>query len=144
MTAKDSADRVLGAIATAGATALKYRQLCPGPMRTHSRWRRSARIWDFRRRGWTPVYLKLRSCLTDVHQTPESRARNAVACPRKARIKSKKMTVNPILEQINATRFPNGRYQKLQPTALPERSSSACPSLTTCSTAVAVTSTSAL
>ena len=56
---------------------------------------------------------------------------------------SKKATVKPILGRINAPRLPNGQYQKLQPPALPERSSSACPSLTTCSKAAAATWTSA-
>ena len=81
---------------------------------------------------------------TDVQQTPESRARKAAVCPRKTWITSKKATVKLILGRINAPRLPNGRYQKLQPPALPERSSSACPSLTICSTVPAATWTSAL
>ena len=73
---------------------------------------------------------------TNVLQTPKSRPRKVATCPKKKRIKSKLATVKPILGRINAPRLPNGRYQKLQPPALPA-SSSACPSPTTCSTAVA-------
>ena len=79
---------------------------------------------------------------TDVKQMPESRASKAAVCPWKTRITSKKATVKPILGRINAPRLPNGRYQKLQPPALPERSSSDCPSLTICSTDAAATWTS--
>ena len=39
--------------------SLEYRKLCAGRMRTHSRWSRSARIWESRRRSWTPVCLIL-------------------------------------------------------------------------------------
>ena len=79
----------------------------------------------------------------DVLRTPKSRPRKAAACPKKMRIKSTKRAVKPILGRINAPRLPNGRYQKLQQPALPERSSSTCPSPTMCSTAVAATWTSA-
>ena len=79
---------------------------------------------------------------TNVLQTPESRPRKVTTCSKKTRIKSKRATVKPIIGRINAPRLPNGRYQKLQAPALPE-SSSACPSPTTCSTAVAATWTSA-
>ena len=79
---------------------------------------------------------------TDVLQSPESRQRKVATCQKKTRIKSKKATVKPIIGRINAPRLPNGRYQKLQSPALPE-SSSACPSPTTCSTAVPGTWTSA-
>ena len=79
---------------------------------------------------------------TDVLQTPESRPRTVATSPTKTRIKSKKATVKLIIGQINAPRLPNGRYQKLQLPALPV-SSSACPSPTMCSTAVAATWTSA-
>ena len=33
--------------------SLEYRQLCHGRMRTHSRWSKSARTWESRRRSWT-------------------------------------------------------------------------------------------
>ena len=79
---------------------------------------------------------------TDVLQTPKSRPRKVGACPKKTRITLKKATVKPIFGRINAL-LPNGRYQKMQQAALPERSSSACQSLTTCSTAVAATWSSA-
>ena len=58
-------------------------------------------------------------------------------------ITSKKATVKPILKRINAPKLSNGMYQKLQPPALPENSSSACPSLTICSTDSAAAWTSA-
>ena len=35
--------------------SLEYRQLCHGWMPTHSRWSKSARIWESRRHSWTPV-----------------------------------------------------------------------------------------
>ena len=54
-----------------------------------------------------------------------------------------KEVIKPILGRINAPRFPNGRYQKLQPPALTKRRQSECPSPTTFSTAVAATWTSA-
>ena len=41
--------------------SLEDSQRCAGWMRIHSRWSRSARIWESRRRSWTPVCLKLRS-----------------------------------------------------------------------------------
>ena len=86
----------------------------------------------------TPVQFS-----TDVKQTPESLARKAAVCPRKTRITSKKATAKPSLGRINAPRLSNGRYQNLQPPALPEKSSSACPSLTLCSTNAATTWTRA-
>ena len=73
---------------------------------------------------------------TDDLQTLEWQPRKVADCPKKTRIKSKKATVKPILNQINAPRLPNGRFQRLPPPALPE-SSSACPSPTTSLTAVA-------
>ena len=79
----------------------------------------------------------------DVLQTPESRSRKAVACLKKTRIKSTKTAVKPILGRINAPRLPNKRYQKLQPPALTKRRQSKCLSLTTSSTALAATWTSA-
>ena len=79
----------------------------------------------------------------DLLQTPESRPRNIAACPKKTRIKSTLAIVKPIIRQIYAPRLPNGRYQKLQMPALPERSSCASPSSMTCSTVVAATWTSA-
>ena len=39
--------------------SLEYRKLCAGRRRTHSRWSRSARIWESRRRNWTHVCLIL-------------------------------------------------------------------------------------
>ena len=80
---------------------------------------------------------------TDVLRTPESRPRKAAACPTKTRIKSTKMAVTPILGRINATRLPNGRYQKLQLPALLVKSQSEVSSPTTTSMAVAATWTSA-
>ena len=40
--------------------SLEYRQLCHGRMPTHSRWSKSARIWESRRQSWTPVCFILR------------------------------------------------------------------------------------
>ena len=40
--------------------SLENRQRCAGRMRTHSRWSRSARIWESRRRSWIPVCFILR------------------------------------------------------------------------------------
>ena len=79
---------------------------------------------------------------TNVVRTPESRPRKVAICPIKTRIKSKKATVTLILGRINALRLPNGRYQKLQPPALPE-SSSECLSPTRSSNDVAAMWTSA-
>ena len=48
--------------------SLEYRQLFNGRMRNHSRWSKSATIWESRRRSWTPVCdilrpsFKLTSC----------------------------------------------------------------------------------
>ena len=75
----------------------------------------------------------------NVLRTPESPPRKATACPKKARIKSRKAAVPPILGRINAPRLPNKRYQKLQPPTLRERSQSAIASPTRFSTAIAVT-----
>ena len=70
-------------------------------------------------------------------RTQKSRPRQVLACPKNTRIKSKNEIVKPILGRLNAPRLPNGQYQKLLQPELPDRSSSACQSLTTCSTAVA-------
>ena len=43
--------------------SLEYRQLCSRRMPTHSRWSKSARIWESRRRSWTPVCFILRPSL---------------------------------------------------------------------------------
>ena len=119
--------------------SLEDRQRCVGWMRTHSRWSRSERIWESPRRSWTFVCHKLRSSFIRTScKRQEFRPRKVAACPKKTRINLKKATVKPILRRINALRLPNGRCQKLQPSALPE-SSSACPSPTTCLTAVAAT-----
>ena len=40
--------------------SLEYRQLCHGRMPTHSRWSKSARIWESRRRSLTSVCFILR------------------------------------------------------------------------------------
>ena len=81
----------------------------------------------------------------NVMRTPEAPPSKAAACPKKTRIKlkRKKAAISPILGRKNAPRLPNGRYQKLQPPAQPERSLSACASPTTSSTAVSAKWTSA-
>ena len=145
VTAKDSADGVLGDIAAAGATAawnIAYFVL-DGCGLTHA----GADLQGFGNFGdWAgPLFASKSGLVSNGRPTnAESRARTAAACPNKTRIKSKKATVKLILGRINAPRLPNGRYQKLQPLALPERSASACPSLTTCSPAVAATWMSSL
>ena len=85
----------------------------------------------------TPVQF-----LTNVLLPPESRPRKVATCLKQTRLKSEKATIKPIIGRINAPRLPNGRYQKLQSSALPG-SSSAWPSPTSCSMAVAATWTSA-
>ena len=40
--------------------SLEYRQLFHGRMRTHSRWSKSAKIWESRRQNWTHVCFMLR------------------------------------------------------------------------------------
>ena len=143
MTTKNSAGRVLGDLIAAGATAAwKIANVLLGECGlTHA----GADLQRFGNFGdgadpcmpQTPVQLQ-----TDVLQTPESRKRKVANCLKKTRIKSKKATLKPILGRINAPRLPNERYQKLQPLAQPE-SSNACPSPTSCSTAVVATWTSA-
>ena len=74
-------------------------------------------------------------------QTPKLQLRKVTVCRKKTRIKLNKPIVKPILKRINAPRLPNGRNQTLQPPELPEISI-ACPSLSTCSTAIVATWTS--
>ena len=59
--------------------------------------------------------------------------------PKKARIKSKKAALKPILGRINAPRLPNWQYKKLQPPVLPVRCHSEVASPRTSSTAVVAT-----
>ena len=142
MTAKDSADQVLGYLTEAGATAAWKiaNVVLSGCGLNHA-------VADLQ--GFGILKTKLDTSmpqtpvkfLTDVLQTPESQLRKVAACPKKTRIKSKKATVKPILGRINAPRLPNERYQRLQPPALLE-SLSACLSPTTSLTAVAATWTS--
>ena len=140
MTAKDSADVMLGDIAAARATAAWnianfVLEKC-GLTHTRKDLQGFGHFGD----GLDPCMLQNPVQFpTDVQQTPESRARKAAACLLKTLIKSKKATVKPILGRINAPRLPNGRYRKLQAPALPDKSSRASPSLTTCSRAVAAT-----
>ena len=112
-------------------------------MRTHSRWSRSARIWESRRQLDPCMPHPPAQFQTDVLRTPESRPRKAAACLKKTRIKSTKTAVTPILGRINAPRLPNGRYQKLQLSALLVKSQSAVSSPTTTSTTVTAKWTSA-
>ena len=143
MTAKDSPDGVLGDLTEDGATAAwKIANVVLGGWGlTHA----GVDLQGFGNLGDVakPLYVS--------NSGPVSNKRLANAgiattqscnLPKKTRLKSKKATVKPILGRINAPRLPNGRYQKLQLFALPE-SSSACPSPTTCSKAVASTWTSA-
>ena len=74
-----------------------------------------------------------KACLTEA----------AAACPKKTRIKYKKNAVKPILGRKNAPRFPNGQFQKLLQHSGSEKTTSACASPTTSSTAFATTWTSA-
>ena len=141
MTAKDSRDGVFGDIASAVATAAWNiaNYVLDGCRLTHA----GANLQRFGILGDTeldPCMLHpLAQFQEDVFQTPESRPRKAVACLKKTWIKSTNKAVKLILGQINAPRLPNGRYQKLQPPALKERSQSKCPSPTTSSTAIAAT-----
>ena len=147
MTAKDSADGVLGDIVAAGATAahnianflwtdadsLELEQICKDLGISE------AETDPFMSSSAPPSQFQLnfssspKACLTEA----------AAACPKKTRIKSKQKAVNPILGRKNAPRLPNGQFQKLLQHSGSAKSTSACTSPTTSSTAVATTWTSA-
>ena len=111
MTAKDSADGVLGDIAAAGATEVwnVTNIVLNGCGLTHA----GADLQGFGnlrdRSGPCMPYFQAQF-QTNVLRTPESRPRIAAACPKKTRIKSTKKAVTPILGRINALRLPNGQY----------------------------------
>ena len=106
MTAKDSADGLLGDLTAAGATAAwKIANVVLGGCGlTHA----EADLQGFGNLGdgakpllpQTPVQFP-----TDVLQMPESRPRKVATCPKKTRIKSKKANVKPIIGRINAPRL---------------------------------------
>ena len=144
MTAKDSADGVLGDLTAAGATAAWTiaNVVLSGCGLNHA----GADLQGFGNLGdgAKPLYASNSDPGSNKRLANAGVATTQSCClPKKTRIKSKKATVKPILGRINAPRLQNGRYQRLQPPALP-KSSSACQSPTTSSTAVAATWTSAL
>ena len=53
--------------------SLEYRQLCHKRMLTHSRWSKSARIWESRRRSRTPVCFILRPSFKQTSSKRRSR-----------------------------------------------------------------------
>ena len=139
MTAKDSADGVLGDLTAAVATAAwKIANVVLGGCELTNA---GADLQEFGNLGDGAKPL----CASNSGPVSNGRLENAgvattqsATCPKKTRIKSKIAILKPIIGRINAPRLPNGRYQKLQSRALPE-SSIVCPSPTTCSTAVVAT-----
>ena len=122
MTAKDSTDEVFGDIAAAGATAAKNiaNYVMDGCRLTHA----GANLQGFEnlRDGAGPLYASSSGSVSNRRfpnvgvATTQGRR-----LPKKTRIKSTKTAVKPIFRRINAPRFQNGQYQKLQPPALTEK-----------------------
>ena len=107
-------------------------------MRTNSRWSKSARSWECRSRSWTSLcfYQRPRFKRTFCERRRRDHAKPPHSQKRRG---STTKVVNPIFGRIIAPKLPNIRYQKLQQTALPDRSSSKCRRQTTCSTALPAT-----
>ena len=143
MTANDSAGGVLGDLTAAGATAAwKIANVVLGGCGlTHA----GADLQGFGNLGdgAKPLYASNSGPVSNGRLANAGVATTQICdLPKENADQVKMATVKPIIGRINAPRLPNGRYQKLQSPALLE-SSSACPSPTTCSTAVAATWTNA-
>ena len=140
MTAKDTANGVLGDIAAAGATAAWNiaTVFLDGCKLTHA----GANLQKFGNLEDGAGPLSASSSNPVSSRLPANAGvATTQSCRmlKKTRITLTMKAVKPILGQINAPRLPNWRYQKLQPPALTERRQSECPNLTKSSTAIAAT-----